>query len=67
MFNKLSRMKSHHQTIFAIVILFAIISFWRGIQGLMDMYLIPDNYEMSLWSSVAIGLGILIAAHYVAS
>jgi hypothetical protein len=33
----------------------------------MDIYLIPGNYEMSLWSSLALGLGILIAAHYVAS
>ena len=67
MFDKFSRMKTHHQTMFAIIILFAIISFWRGLQGLMDIYLYPGNRLLSLWLSVFIGLGILIVSHYVTS
>lgn len=65
MFRKISQMKSKHQTIFAVVIAFAVISFWRGVWGLMDEYLFPDNYQLSLWASLVLGLAILIATHYV--
>lgn len=65
MFRKISQMKSKHQTIFAVVIAFAVISFWRGVWGLMDEYLFPDNYQLSLWASLVLGLAILVATHYV--
>jgi len=48
----------------AILIGSAVISFWRGLWGLMDVYLFPDNYPLSLWISVIIGLAILIVTHY---
>ncbi|MBN1896938.1 MAG: hypothetical protein JW789_04425 [Candidatus Aenigmarchaeota archaeon] len=64
MFSKFHKMKSHHQTIFTIVIAFAVISFWRGVWGLMDEYMLPVNTEMSYWVSVVIGLGILIMTGY---
>ncbi len=57
-------MKLKHQAIFAVIIAFAVIAFWRGIWGLMDLYLFPDNYELSLWTSLIIGLVILVATHY---
>ncbi len=65
MFRKISQMKLKHQTIFAVVIAFAVISFWRGVWGLMDEYLFPDNYQLSLWASLILGLAILVATHYV--
>jgi hypothetical protein len=49
---------------FAIIIAFAVISFWRGIWGLMDIYLFPTNETLSLLSSVVIGVAILIIAGY---
>ncbi len=66
MFRKISKMKSRHQIIFAILIAFAVISFWRGIWGLMDEYLFPANYELSLWASVIIGIAILALTHQAA-
>jgi hypothetical protein len=45
--------------LFAVLIGFAVVSFWRGVWGLMDLYLFPNNYVLSLWISVLIGLGIL--------
>jgi len=57
-------MKSKHQIFFAILIAFAVISFWRGVWGLMDEYLFPDNYPLSLWVSVVLGVAILIMTHY---
>lgn len=65
MFNKLNKMKLSHQTLFAIIIAFAVISFWRGIWGLMDVYLVPNNYVISSWISMFLGLGILVITHYV--
>ncbi|MFC1727958.1 hypothetical protein ACFLZ7_00660 [Nanoarchaeota archaeon] len=58
-------MKYHQQTLFAILIAFAVVSFWRGVWGLMDEYLFPGNYELSLWTSLILGVVILVATHYV--
>ena len=65
MIGRLRRMKREHQVIFAVVIGFAVISFWRGVWGLLDLYLFPDNPELSFWSSIAMGLGVLVVTHYV--
>jgi hypothetical protein len=56
--------RRRNNTTFAILIAFAVIAFWRGIWGLMDIYLFPENYPLSLWVSVAIGLLILVITHY---
>lgn len=48
------------RVLFDIVIAFAIIAFWRGIWGLMDLYLFPDNYSLSLLTSAIIGLLIIV-------
>jgi hypothetical protein len=65
MFDNISKMKSHFQTIFAVVIAFAVIAFWRGVWGLLDIYLFPGKIELSLWASVVLGIAILAATHYV--
>lgn len=64
MFKDFKKLKSNHQTTFAIIIAFAVISFWRGLWGLFDVYLFPENYVLSLWASIITGLVILIATHY---
>jgi len=64
MFGKIKSMKPWKQISFAILIAFAVISFWRGIWGLLDEYLFPSSMELSLWISVLIGLVILIVTHY---
>lgn len=43
----------------ALVIAFAIVSFWRGVWGLMDVYLFPNNYVLSLWISLLVGIALL--------
>lgn len=37
-----------------------IVGFWRGIWGLMDIYLFPENYLISSIASAGIGLIILL-------
>jgi len=58
------KMKSHHQIIFAVIIAFAVIAFWRGAWGLLDEYLLPSHYVLSLWVSLIIGIAILLSTHY---
>ena len=43
----------------ALLLAFAVIAFWRGVWGLLDLYLFPGHHELSLWISVAVGVVIL--------
>ena len=52
------------QVVFALLIGFAVVSFWRGVWGLLDIYLLPTNMELSLWISLLMGIVILIWTHY---
>lgn len=47
------------EVIYTVIIAFAIISFWRGIWGLMDLYLFPHNQGISFLISLIIGILIL--------
>lgn len=64
MFKKMIRIKSKYEIVFAILIAFAVVSFWRGVWGLMDEYLFPNNHQMSLWISLVLGIFILIITNY---
>ena len=52
-------LKKLHPTVNAIVIVVAIIMFWRGIWGLIDLYLFPDSPMFSHLLSIALGALIL--------
>jgi len=54
------QLKAHHQKLFAIIIGTAMIMFWRGVWGLLDLYLLPNNLGLSFLLSAVIGLGILV-------
>ena len=47
------------KVIYTIIIAFAIISFWRGVWKLMDVYLFPNNDVLSFSISILIGVLIL--------
>jgi len=51
--------KRVRETFHIIIIALAIIMFWRGIWGLMDHYLFPDNPLVSHILSIVIGILIL--------
>lgn len=65
MTRKTKKRELKEQTIKAVLIGLAVISFWRGAWGLMDMYLFPNNLLLSNLLSLVIGVGILWATHYV--
>jgi len=63
-FEKYADLKKNKQIFFAILIAFAVVSFWRGAWGLLDIYLDVGHQELSMWLSIFIGLAILSAMHY---
>lgn len=60
MLKTLMNSKSRKKVLYAVLIAFAVVAFWRGAWGLMDVYLLPNDYALSSWISVLIGLVILI-------
>ena len=52
-------LKELHPTVNAIVVVIAIIMFWRGIWGLIDLYLFPDSPTFSHLLSIILGALIL--------
>lgn len=40
-----------------------IVAFWRGMWGLLDMYLFPSSPELSTWASIVLGAVILMTMH----
>ncbi len=45
----------------ALILGFAIVAFWRGAWGLMDVYLLPENPAASYGVSIFAGIIILLA------
>lgn len=64
MFHRIKKQKPIKQALFTLLIGFSVVAFWRGVWGLLDVYLLPNNYELSSWISTAIGLFILAVTHY---
>lgn len=53
-----------HEMLVAVFLIAAIVALWRGLWGLMDLFLFKENLVLSYFSSIIIGLAILSAAHY---
>lgn len=45
-----------------IIAVVAVVAMWRGLWGLMDIYLWPDNPKKSNWASFIIGFVIIAIA-----
>ena len=65
MFNAFKKLKRQHQIHFAIVIGVAVVAFWRGVWGLLDLYLFPQNELLSYVASTLFGIIILSITHYI--
>ncbi len=64
MLHRIKKLKPFKQALFTLLIGFSVVAFWRGAWGIMDTYLFPNNYELSSWISIFIGLIILYFTHY---
>lgn len=59
--------KKHPSPMLAIFIAGAVIMFWRGVWGLMDVYLFPDNLPLSYGISfiISVILYVFVVRHHV--
>lgn len=64
MLSKISTLKLHEQSFFALMIVVGVVAVWRGLWGLMDLYLFPNEPTSSFCISILIGVAILSATHY---
>lgn len=64
MLRKFINLKKHHQLFFSLIIMSGMISLWRGIWGLLDLYLLPGNPSWSFIMSVVLGIGVISVTHY---
>ena len=53
------KMKKTHPNINAIIVGLAIVIFWRGAWGLLDLYFFPGNETLSYIISIFLGLFLL--------
>jgi len=54
------RKKRSIKSIFQVLLIaFAVVAFWRGVWGLLDVFLFPNNYVLSLIISALVGIIIL--------
>ena len=56
MIEELIKRTTFVDTLLILIGALAIVSFWRGIWGLMDIYLYPKSHVMSFTISVVMGL-----------
>ena len=64
MLHRAKKLKPLNQFLFTLLIGLSVVAFWRGAWGIMDTYLFPNNYILSSWVSIIIGLIILGLTHY---
>jgi hypothetical protein len=64
MYDKFKKLKTHHQLIWSLIIATALVSVWRGIWGLMDLFIFPSSKLISVITSLTIGIIIFIVIHY---
>lgn len=64
MFKKISKMKFKYRILFSILIGSAVVSFWRGVWHLMDIYLLPNNPGLSGLISLLLGILVLVVTDY---
>ncbi len=58
----MSEKEDHEHHVFYILIAaFAIIALWRGLTGVMDIFLFPDNKLLSDLISLLLGLVIIVS------
>ncbi len=64
MLRKFIGLKKHHQLGFGLIIMSGTICLWRGIWGLLDMYLLPNMPAASFSMSFFIGVLVIVVTHY---
>lgn len=65
LFDKMKDFEEHHQVMFALVVVFAIVCFSWGIENILESYLFPKNPIYGYILAILIGLFLLWLSKYV--
>ncbi len=65
MFRHFAKLEKSHQTLFALIIGASVVMFWRGMWGLLDLLLFPENPPLSFFVSLLAGIVILAGCDYL--
>jgi hypothetical protein len=66
-FSKFKQLRKHHQAIFGLIIVTAVVLIWRGAWNLIDRYFIPSMPNVSDLVGIGVGLVLLVVTHFVSS
>lgn len=64
MFKHFSKLKIHHRLLFSLIIMSGMVCLWRGMWGLLDLYLFVNNPALSFSLSLLLGCAIITITHY---
>jgi hypothetical protein len=59
MINPFVVLKERHRNLYALIVGMAIILYWRGIWGLADVYMFPNDPAISFSVSAIVGIALL--------
>lgn len=57
--NRYRKFKRKHKVLHILLVALAVIMFWRGVWGILDMYLFPNHHLVSYILSIVIAFFIL--------
>lgn len=63
MLKKINELEKHHQLLASLIVGIGLVSVWRGMWGLMDLFILPENQLGSYIFSLILGVGILYITH----
>lgn len=65
MLEKFKKLKRSKKIIISIIIAISVIGFWRGIWGFMDLYIFPNNRDLSLLVPLLVGIVVLYLTRHL--
>jgi hypothetical protein len=64
-FRNKTKFEKSYPTVNAIIIGSGVVFFWRGLWGILDLYLFPNNPKVSFLASLFVGITILYVTHRI--
>lgn len=64
MFKYFAKLQRNHQIIFAIIVGTSFMLYWRGVTGIADLLLFPDDPLFRYITCFIVGITVLLASDY---
>jgi len=63
-FTKFEQLKTKHQILVALLVIIGVVSTWRAVWSLSDLYLFPADPTLSYVISLVFGILVVVITHY---